>query len=125
MRQGPRDVKQNSWEGNWPQPLLDAAGLGGGQTHFGGKAGTHYGAEGPKLGHTMNLSGVMELEGLRNLGAIVGGRGRKGAWPLLVPGDGAGEGVSRQGWGGGHPPHMGGLPLLFPMCPRHRTWEQP
>ena len=77
-----------------------------GQTHFGGKAGTHHGAEGSKLGRMVNLSGVRELEGLRNLGAIVGwgGAGRKGAWPLLAPGDGAGEGChSRDGVEVTHP----------------------
>ena len=57
-----------------------------GQTHFGGKAGTHHGAEGSKLGRMVNLSGVRDLEGLRNLGAIVGWgwveRGRGHSWRL-------------------------------------------
>lgn len=70
--QGPRDVKQNSRELYLPQPLRDRARPGWGQTQFGDKAGTRSGAEGPKLGRTTNLSGVRQLKGLRNLGAIVG-----------------------------------------------------
>lgn len=79
---------------------------GWGQTHFRGKAGTCYGAEGPKLGRTMNLSRVRELEGLRNLDALAGWveRGRGHPWRLgMEQGRGChsrdGVGVTHPAWG--------------------------